>query len=673
MVSIRPIWGLALVCGLAATAAAEEVSASGKPDARRGGDELLLFEELPQVVSASRQQQPMNQSAAPVSVVSAEDIHYGGQTTLPEVLQFVPGVDVLQVDRNRYAVSVRGLHDVFSDRTLALIDGRNAESPTFGGPEWLRYPLFMEDIERIEVVRGPGGAAWGANAFNGVVNVITKRPDAVQGVLATATVDEYGDTYSQVRWGAKKDRWSWRTSFGYEEVQSSEDAIRNDKFRSNDYRTSFTGDGEAQYKVSDDTRVRFGAGHQHKQVGDFEFQGALPRADGTEETTRAFVRAEHKVNEKLSGYVQWSGAFQKSDNPSLQKSHSNQNDFEAQANLKIAPRHELAIGGNVRWMEIGTNPKRAQDIRFQGTPVDEYFAGAFLLYHWHINDRLTFELQGRGDWYSETQTDWSARTALIYALDGEKRHTLRFAGARAFRTPFIGLRGLQMGRFALPEIPGLIPPGRFGLNLVPNQDLNNESIVSLEFGYTGHLAKGLTVRFDNYYQWYRDLIGFERVGVVDYGFAQEQFFSARHSGGAAAYGSELEVAYSHKRGRISGWVAYNAFDPEFTGQSLRSFLPAPFKAGISGRAYLPHEVVLNLNYRYTSHTHGDLGNDWEHAQVSHRLDAAVAKRFMNERFELQFGVNDILNRTRDPVRAMGGLSDHDTPGRTFYGRIQLKF
>ena len=99
------------------------------PADEAGDDELLLFEDMPVVISASRQPQSADWLSVPVSIITAEDIHYSGHTNLPEILQYTPGVDVLRIDRNRYAVGVRGLHDVYSDRTLVLIDGRNAYSP----------------------------------------------------------------------------------------------------------------------------------------------------------------------------------------------------------------------------------------------------------------------------------------------------------------------------------------------------------------------------------------------------------------------------------------------------------------------------------------------------------------------------------------------------------------
>lgn len=169
------------------------------------------------VVSAARQVQKISELSVPVTVITAEDIHNSGLTSIPEILQFATGMDVLRLDRNRYAVGVRALHDMTSDRTLTLVNGRIANSAMFGGLEYWRLPVLVEDIQRIEIVRGPGGAAWGANAFTGVLNIITKKPEDVLGTFSTTTVNEYGDSYSHLRWAQQKGNWKWRVSTGYEE------------------------------------------------------------------------------------------------------------------------------------------------------------------------------------------------------------------------------------------------------------------------------------------------------------------------------------------------------------------------------------------------------------------------------------------------------------------------
>ena len=161
--------------------------------------------EIPLVVSASRQEQKISEISVPVTIITAEGIHASGLTNIPEILQFYTGMDVARLDRTRYIVGVHGMHSEYSDRTLVLIDGRNALNPVFGAPNWLQLPIFVEDIERIEIVRGPSGAVWGANAYTGVINIITRKAGQGSSLVST-NVNEYGDVYSQIRLSGSKEK-----------------------------------------------------------------------------------------------------------------------------------------------------------------------------------------------------------------------------------------------------------------------------------------------------------------------------------------------------------------------------------------------------------------------------------------------------------------------------------
>jgi len=666
----RLLFGLVLLlAGLAlGPLTAEEVgppAPTPKPT-KPGSDELLLFQDLPEVVSASRKPESITASSAPVSVVSAEDIHYSGLQRIPEILQFVPGMDVLRVDRNRYAVGVRGLHDVFSDRTLTLIDGRNAESPIFGGSEFTRYPVFMEDIDRIEVVRGPGGAAWGANAFNGVINVISKKPKDTQGFLGTDTTDQNGDTYSQLRWGASKGAWAWRTSYGYTQEKSSAEAIPNQNFKSNDWNKEGAFDGVATRDLGDKTVFSMGLGYQYQRQGDFEFLGYEPGGMGLLSTTRAFARIDHEFNAHLSGYMQWFGNFAYTDQPSLQRSTTAQNDFEAQVNYEPFDGHKLTLGMNVRRMDIDLHNYDPSQVDFPTAPQTEYFAGLFGIYRWEANKRVTLEAQLRGDDYSETQTDWASRASVLFAATEDHRHNLRFSVAKSFRTPYIGLRDLDVVR---PPQAGLSPIPFF---VSPNHDLKNEEMWSYEIGYTGRLADGITLRADGYAQRMNQLAGAVTsvMRVPPIPFATTQIFNID---GAKAYGGEIELIVQRKMGRLSAWYGYNGFYTDRTNQPVRALPPAANKFGLTGRLYLPHEVTLNLNYKHTDRNIGDSGNFNTSVAPSNRLDFTVSKSFDKGRFELMTGVTDILNDTDTSVRPIGAITSHDTPGRTFFARFQFKF
>ena len=165
---------------------------------------------VPVVVSASRQEQKITETAVPITIVTAEDIHYSGLTTIEDILRFYTGIDVSRsISRNSStSVGVRGFQGLIADRTQTLIDGRIADNPFFGGTEFRFLPIFVEDIERIEIIRGPGGAAWGANAFTGVINIITKDPEDTLGLFGSTTWNSFGDSYTHMRYGDKKDDWT---------------------------------------------------------------------------------------------------------------------------------------------------------------------------------------------------------------------------------------------------------------------------------------------------------------------------------------------------------------------------------------------------------------------------------------------------------------------------------
>jgi iron complex outermembrane recepter protein len=138
------------------------------------------------VTSVSRREQKLSRAAAAVFVISQEDIRRSGATNIPDVLRMAPGVDVARIDANTWAISIRGFNDRYSDKILVLIDGRSVYAPAFSGVYWDQLDVPLEDIERIEVIRGPGGTVWGANAVNGVISIITMSSKATQGGLLVA-------------------------------------------------------------------------------------------------------------------------------------------------------------------------------------------------------------------------------------------------------------------------------------------------------------------------------------------------------------------------------------------------------------------------------------------------------------------------------------------------------
>src|ERR1700728_4771711 len=153
-----------------------------------------------QVTSVSKKEEKLSRAAAAIFVISAEDIRRSGATNIPDLLRMVPGMDVAQINANTWAISARGFNADFSNKLLVMLDGRPVYVPTFGGVYWDVLDVPLEDIERIEVIRGPGGTIWGANAVNGVINIITKKASDTQGNLASATIGNQ-DGIAEERYG----------------------------------------------------------------------------------------------------------------------------------------------------------------------------------------------------------------------------------------------------------------------------------------------------------------------------------------------------------------------------------------------------------------------------------------------------------------------------------------
>ncbi|MBN1361177.1 MAG: TonB-dependent receptor [Sedimentisphaerales bacterium] len=627
------------------------------------------------VVSASRSEQEQSELAVPVAVLTAEEIRHSGLTTIPELLALLPAVDVRRVDRTRYIVGVRGLFGIYSDRTLVLIDGRNALNPAWGAPDWLNLPVMIEDIERIEVLRGPGGGVWGANAFTGVINIITKRPAETRESLVSSTVTEHGDTYSQLRYAESRERLAWRASAGYEDIEDSDQAGAGQtvsafpdlnglmgfaNFRARDFARVWRFDNEFSYQASDNTRLGFGLGHANSQRGDRELAGQQPLRDGTASATRLFGRLERTYSPQTQGYLQWFGNYSVVHAPETIKRYAYyENDLEGQLQFSAGDTHRLTVGGNLRWTRIDDEANLdGSGVFFAQSAYDEYWAGFYAVDRYALTERLTLEGQGRLDHYSETGFDWSMRAAALYALDENKDHVARFGVARAFRAPGVMLRELRMS-----SLGGLF-------NVIPNPaELKNESTYALEVGYAGKLSDRIRVQVDSYYQRMEDLLGSvnQMVGPVT-----NSYFV--NLSGADSYGGEFEITYRGNRGYLALWYAYNELSTDLNTDAVRAYFPARHKVGARYGYTLPDDWHFQANYVYNDAIGVNASNSpSDGAAVSHRLDLTLGRKFLNGKADLLLGVTDVLNETADPVYDVSYFTSYETPGRTFFARLRYAF
>jgi iron complex outermembrane recepter protein len=155
-----------------------------------------------EVTTASKEPEEVWKTPAAICVITQEDIRRSGATSIPEALRLAPGVGVARIDSDHWAVGIRGFGGEFSKSLLVMIDGRSVYTPLFAGVYWQLQDTLLEDVDRIEVIRGPGGTIWGANAVNGVINIITKSAKETHGAMASLSGGNVDEGTGEYRYGA---------------------------------------------------------------------------------------------------------------------------------------------------------------------------------------------------------------------------------------------------------------------------------------------------------------------------------------------------------------------------------------------------------------------------------------------------------------------------------------
>jgi iron complex outermembrane receptor protein len=191
---------LSAAIGLAAlTASAANAQSAQKDLSQMTVEDLMNL----QVTSTSKKEEPVQRAAAAIYVITQEDIRRSGATNIPDLLRMVPGLDVAQASGTTWAISSRGFNGQDANKLLVMVDGRTVYSPLVSGVFWEDLDVVLEDIERIEVIRGPGAALWGTNAVNGVINIITKQAKDTRGGLVSVGGGNLNEGSGLVQYGGK--------------------------------------------------------------------------------------------------------------------------------------------------------------------------------------------------------------------------------------------------------------------------------------------------------------------------------------------------------------------------------------------------------------------------------------------------------------------------------------
>ena len=206
--------------GLHATVQTLALASSLLPGVVQAGESGVLrdptFESLANttITTVARKSQPYLTTAAATNVITREDIASTGIDSVPDALRFAPGLHVAQINAYSWAITARGFNSIFSDKLVALIDNRSVYTPLWSGVYWEQHAWLGDEIDRIEVVRGPGGSKWGTNAVNGAVNIFTRSAEETQGFAASGGIGTEARAFGSMRYGGALGESGWVRMFG---------------------------------------------------------------------------------------------------------------------------------------------------------------------------------------------------------------------------------------------------------------------------------------------------------------------------------------------------------------------------------------------------------------------------------------------------------------------------
>lgn len=488
------------------------VVASGAMAASNQDPTLLSLEELMniEVSSAAKRPQRLSDAATAIYAIGREEIRRSGATSLPELLRTVPGVQVSRIDGSRYAVSIRGFSSRYSGKLLILQDGRTLYSPLFSGTYWEAQDVLLEDVERIEVIRGSGGTLWGANAVNGVINIITRQAKDTQGTFAELRGGSL-EAGAAVRHGVALEGGGFARAYAKVDrhdpllTAAGDDAHDAWKQKRAGFRVDLAPSATDAVTVQGDV---FEADSQQSALvmpAPLVPSSFLP--DSARSTgANLLVRWEHELGPRESWHLQaYVDRTRQAD--VVQQHRIDTLDLEWQHRLPLAENHDLTWGLGLRRVKQQLDgsytadmvPDRQSQLLYSGFVQDEIRLSEDV--------QLTLGTKLEHNEYTGLETQPSARilwratpTDNVWAAVSRSVATPAMASTAAF------------AHVNLQPVPML---GNAVIGVRGNPGLISEVMNSLEVGYRGQFGPGFNLDVAAFYNRYDDLVTRE-MGALEF-------------------------------------------------------------------------------------------------------------------------------------------------------------
>jgi iron complex outermembrane receptor protein len=454
-----------------------------------------------EVTTVSKQPQQLQRTPAAIFVITQEDIRRSGATNIPEALRMAPGVEVARIDADHWSVAIRGFAGQFSKSLLVLIDGRSVYTPLFDGVYWDVQNVMLEDIERIEVIRGPGGTIWGANAVNGVINIITKSSKETQGALAALGGGNVDQGTGAVRYGGSDGKdFSYRI-YGTGSLRGPEfhaDGDPFDGFRMGQmgFRTDWKADDKNTLTVQGDI---YGAlSGESLQLATYSPPAEIVAEDKANASGgNLLARWQHTTGEGSD--IQIQTYFDRTNRQDLELGETRDTlDIDFVQHLRVHREQELTWGLGAR-VSPSNYIQIAPGVNFLPNKQTESIYSGFAQYELPIvRDKLMLTAGTKLEHNSFSGFDYQPSVRLLWAPT--ERHSFWTAVTRAVRTPSRIDDDVLFDIFVenTPTVPVYF-------EILGNPHQKAEQLIGYEAGYRTQVNRNLYLDFTGFYNSYRDL------------------------------------------------------------------------------------------------------------------------------------------------------------------------
>ncbi len=437
-----------------------------------------------EITSVSKHPEKLINAASAIQVITQEDIRSSGAKTLPEALRLAPNLQVAQVNASQWAISARGFDNVLSNKLLVLIDGRTVYTPLYAGVFWDVQNIMLEDVDRIEVISGPGGTLWGANAVNGVINIIMKSSRNTQGLYAEGSIGTIMPGSASLRYGGKiTDKLTYRAYVTGFKMGST--SLLSDSTNAKDQWTMVQGGFRFDWNPSEKNKVSLQS----------DIYDGRPNPDGG--TSKPVIargdnmvaRWNHTISEKADFQLQAYYDYTWRDFRNGFTENLNTYDIDWQNRYKLGKRNIITYGLGARLMDHKVNnlqlfefvPEHKLLHLFSAFVQDELML---------IKDRLRFTIGSKIEHNSYTGFEFSPNGKLTWTPS--EHHTIWTAVSRAVRTP---------ARIDRDFVISLAP----NLPLIQGSDLISETVIAYELGWRVQPGKNLSFSLSTFYNVYDNI------------------------------------------------------------------------------------------------------------------------------------------------------------------------